>query len=114
MRNTKYLWMLCTAFIYGCYDCEQSMNELKIQLLSCIVDTVYDNPENRHSPTVLLTCEKSYSKLYFTKFEFPVLYNFGARGDKVEKDSISLEFRLIKKDTVITFYPFCNGKQLRN
>lgn len=89
------------------------MQELKTHPLYCVVDTIFNNPEDRHYPTVLLSCDGRYGKLYLTEFEFPHLYNYSAGGDKLVKDSLILEFRLIKKDTVITFYPVCDGKELK-
>lgn len=89
------------------------MQELKTHPLSCVVDSVFNNSEDRHYPTVLLTCNGSYGKLYLTEFEFPHLYNNSSVGDKLVKDSLSLEFKLIKKDTVITFHPICDGKEVK-
>lgn len=88
------------------------MQELRTHSMSCVVDTINNDPEDSHYPTVLLACNGHYSKLYLTKFEFPDLYNFSTVGDKLVKDSLSLEFRLIKKDTVITFHPICDGKEI--
>lgn len=89
------------------------MREIKTHPLSCVVDSVYNNPEDRHYPTVLLACNGHYNKLFLTKFEFPDLYDYSTVGDKLVKDSLSLEFKLIKKDTVITFHPICNGKEVK-
>ncbi len=89
------------------------MEEIKTHALSCVVDSIFNNPEDRHYPTVLLACDGHYSKLYLTKFEFPDLYNFSTVGDKLVKDSLSLEFRLIKKDTTIIFNPICEGKEVK-
>ena len=97
MHYKIFIFLVSLTAIYGCNNCGSSMQELKTHPLSCVVDSVFNNPEDRHYPTVLLSCNGSYGKLYLTEFEFPHLYNYSAMGDKLVKDSASLEFRLIKK-----------------
>jgi hypothetical protein len=112
MHYKTLIFLVSITAIYGCNNCESSMEEIKTHALSCVVDTIFNNPEDRHYPTVLLACDGHYNKLYLTEFEFPHLYNYSAAGDKLVKDSLSLEFRLIKKDTAIIFHPMCGGKEI--
>jgi len=50
--------------------------------------------------------------------KFPVneyihLYDFSDIGDSIYKGKGSIEVRLIKRDTIMSFYPECNGEPMK-
>jgi hypothetical protein len=90
------------------------MAKLKNSSVYCVVDSVSNDRQNRNTPTVFLTCSDSkFKQLFLSRYEFPVLYDNAIRGDIVKKEINTLKFEIIKKDTVLYFYPQCDGREIK-
>jgi hypothetical protein len=79
------------------------------------IDTMYIS-DSHATPMVFVTGIRSGEHLNHVGLEFAELrdlYNNASIGDSIYKDMGSLEYKLIKKDTVLSFYVVCNGEKMR-
>ena len=109
----KHLIVLAILFT-SCYDCDR-INELeRPKYLIATIDTSYRDINNRNIPIVKLISIKTNMKIdWIDGSELIGIYKYGEKGDTVIKNANSLEYKLIKKDTMMSFYPICNGREIR-
>ncbi len=111
----KLAVLIFCLLLNGCDDCEDIVNIDRNYKLNCIVDSIYENPRNRYNPTIRLNCAGLSAKNFeMNGYYYPVLNESAEVGDRVTKDSNSLLFKLHKKDnTVIEFFPICDGEKIK-
>lgn len=91
----------------SCYDCEKANEILRKEYLYCTIDSLYRDPKNRYSPSIDITNIKGDFYKGLAGDEIIGIYKYGENGDTVIKEVNSLQYKLIKKDTVMYFYPIC-------
>jgi hypothetical protein len=107
----KYFKIFCpTLFILtaSCYDCKKVNEITRKGYLIGTVDSTYRDVSNRGHPIITLKFIKNDLKIiWIDGSELFELYNLSENGDTIIKERNSLQYKLIKKDTVMYFYPIC-------
>ncbi|PZF71870.1 hypothetical protein [Taibaiella soli] len=102
-----------TIFTTSCNNsCESYNNNIvRSREYNFTIDSLFRDPKNHTVPTIVYT--QNGKKRLLGLFDIDDLYNAAEVGDSVSKASGQLEYKLFKKDTILSFYPFCDGKDLR-
>jgi xanthine dehydrogenase molybdopterin-binding subunit B len=103
------LLVLCSS----CYNCEKANIALKGEYLFCRIDSIYRDPSNRFSPSIDITNIKGDFYKGLAGDELVGIFEYGEKGDTIIKEVNSLQYKLIKKDTILYFYPICDCKEVR-
>ena len=90
----------------SCYNCASSYRKFLIkEMIYGKIIVFYIDNEQHLTPTFILSGDSR--KLSLLGME--QMCKNVTLGDTLKKDSNSLDFYLIKKDTILVFNPKCNG-----
>lgn len=112
MKVTKSVTIIFILIhISSCDDCASGYRKFgKPDIINDGIENLYLDNENHMTPTFVLKNSKRVLKLG----GLTELYYKAEIGDTLKKDSNSLDFYLIKKDTALIFNPKCNGTYIYN
>jgi len=106
-----FLYIQLLLLVTGCENCEQIWRITKNERWTYRIDSMYIS-KNHATPTLIISND-SVHKREIGVHALEELYNNTTVGDSIMKAQGSLEFRLVKKDTVLSFYPMCNGETIK-
>jgi hypothetical protein len=108
MKTIRYLTIL-VIFFTGCFDCRKYYLEtVKGQSILGRIEKKFENENNHNAPLIELKSRDNLKT--YDLFDLFDLYTHCEVGDSLLKESNSLEYVLIKKDTVLYFSPKCHGE----
>lgn len=111
VKFLKFSLLLSLSFIFSkCLDCARSYREYVKELsIYGVIKDQYLDKENHDTPTFILGEDNNINPFIGLR----AMYLASSLGDTIRKDSGSLKFLLIKKDTIMIFYPKCRGNLIK-
>jgi hypothetical protein len=97
--------------ISGCYNCKRVFEGIRKEKWQYHIDTLYVNSD--HANLTFIVSSKSEHHVLLGVDELKNLFDHASVGDSIYKEIGSLEFKLIKKDTMMSFYPECDGVSIK-
>lgn len=118
MYNIKILSMILFLLIIGCYNCNEHFKITKQRLITGRITAKYLDYENHAVRYIKLSnfiWVHNGEKIYdLSPDDIPHLWDSTDVGDSLLKLKESLEYKVFKKNGhILTFYPRCEGKELR-
>jgi|GEM_PF-2147135 len=111
-KTTRKMPLVTILIIFiGCNNCEKVWKETKDEKWLYRIDSMYISKS--HATPMLVISSNSVYKKEIGVYALQDLYNNAAIGDTILKEQGSLEFKLIKRDTALSFYPMCNGEIIK-
>lgn len=93
-------------------DCETWLNEWKVNSINVKVLDKYRS--NNHDALMLVTIDDYGKKSEGNWDNYTAMWNVASAGDFLYKSPNTLLVRLKKSDTILTFFPTCNGKTVKD
>ena len=107
----KFAVFLFIALFYSCYDCRNNYRISYNEEYKVLIDSVFENMRNHASPTIH---GYSVSEEYlFVVDDIPLFFESARKGDSLLKAANSYKYILKRKDTIMEFYPRCDGETLK-
>ena len=95
----------------GCFNCEKFHESLRKDRFYGVIVKKYKT--NNHAEPMLEILNAKGENVGGAYFELLSLWDAAQIGDSVYKAPGSIEYNLIKPDTTLSFYPICDGRELR-
>ncbi len=111
IKTAKFGMLLGVSFLFSnCVNCGSGYSkEIKERKVYGVIKSQYLDKENHNTPTFVLGEDNKILTLIGLRDLFLV----SNVGDTILKDTGSLNYKLIKSDTILIFNVKCNGKPLK-
>lgn len=94
----------------GCFNCERYYARKKKIVIKGLIVNKFTS--SNHAEPILEIKNSTGEVIQGAYFQLFDLWTAAQTGDSIYKAANSLQYCLIKRDTIICFYPECNGSKI--